>query len=127
MKYSLKDYQRKAVDDLKRHFEAYYSLEGKTIVFKAPTGSGKTFMVSALIEELVLEHEEKNFCFIWASIGKGELQIQSFEAVNSFLGGNPKCSLIDYDYFGIKRYIEKHEIVFVNWEKLVDKDSSTGA
>lgn len=127
MKYRLKDYQRRAVDNLKKHFDAYFNLNGKTIVFKAPTGSGKTFMVSALMEELVLDNEDKDFCFLWASIGKGELQIQSYEAVKSYLGGNPKCSLIDNEFFGSRQYIRKNEIVFVNWEKLVDKDSATGA
>lgn len=126
MKYSLKDYQREAVDDLKKYFSFYYSQIDKLITFKAPTGSGKTFMMSALIEEIVTENEDKDFCFVWASIGKGELQIQSYEAVSTYLSGYPKCSLLDADFFGSRSYINKYEVVFVNWEKLVSKDSATG-
>jgi type III restriction enzyme len=126
MKYSLKDYQREAVDLLKEDINHYYNRSGKLISFKAPTGSGKTFMLSALIEEMVDENEGKDFCFVWASIGKGELQIQSYDAVSSYLSGYPKCSLLDTEFFGSRTYIKKYEVVFVNWEKLVSKDSSTG-
>lgn len=126
MLYKMKDYQRKSVDQLKKYFNFYFDQKDKTIVFKSPTGSGKTFMISSMIDELVKENEEKDFCFVWASIGKGELHIQSYEAVRSYLGGYPKCSLMDYEFFGTRSYIKKHEIVFVNWEKLVQKDSTTG-
>jgi type III restriction enzyme len=126
MKYSLKDYQREAVDDLKKYFNFYYFQKGKMISFKAPTGSGKTFMISAFIEEIINENEEKDFSFVWASIGKGELQIQSYEAVSKYLTGYPKCSLLDSEFFGSRSYIKKYEVVFVNWEKLVSKDSTTG-
>ena len=126
MKYSLKDYQREAVDLLKEDIHHYYNRSNGVISFKAPTGSGKTFMMSALIEEIVNENEDKDFCFVWASIGKGELQIQSYEAVSKYLSGYPKCSLLDSEFFGSRSYIKKYEVVFVNWEKLVSKDSTTG-
>ena len=126
MKYSLKDYQREAVDLLKEDIHHYYNRSNRVISFKAPTGSGKTFMMSALIEEIVNENEDKDFCFVWASIGKGELQIQSYEAVSKYLSGYPKCSLLDSEFFGSRSYIKKYEVVFVNWEKLVSKDSTTG-
>lgn len=126
MIYKLKDYQREAVDQLKRYFNFYYDQPNKTIVFKAPTGSGKTFIISSMIDELVKENQDKNFCFVWTSIGKGELQIQSYDAVSFYLQGYPKCSLLDYEFFGSRLYIKKFEVVFVNWEKLVQKDSVTG-
>jgi len=126
MKYSLKDYQRGAVDDLKRYFNFYFTQKDKMIAFKAPTGSGKTFMLSSMIDEIVKENSDKDFCFVWASIGKGELQIQSYDAVSSYLEGSPKCSLLDTEFFGSRSYIKKFEVVFVNWEKLVQKDSTTG-
>lgn len=126
MIYTLKQYQRDAVEELKEYFNLYFNKKNKVIVFKAPTGSGKTFMTSSLFEELVEEHKEENFCFIWASIGKGELQKQSYDNVKTYLGGNPSCSLLEDDFFGSRSYIKKHEIVFVNWEKLVQKDKATG-
>lgn len=127
MIYSLKDYQREAVDELKKYFElAFESKSNKSIVFKAPTGSGKTFMASSLFDEIINEHPEINFCIMWACPGKGELQKQSFDAVNGYLGGNPVCSLLEDEFFGARTYIKNKEIVFVNWEKLVSKDKATG-
>ena len=101
MIYSLKEYQRDAVDELKGLFELYFkSSTRKEIVFKAPTGSGKTFMASSLFEELASENSEVNFCIMWACPGKGELHKQSFDNVKKYLGGNPVCSLLEDDFFG---------------------------
>ena len=127
MIYELKDYQRIAVDKLKRRL--IMSLEEKSkasYVFKSPTGSGKTFMASSLFEELSEEKSELNFCVMWACPGKGELHKQSYNAVKKYLGGNPKCSLLEDDFFGYRKYIKNKEIVFINWEKLVTKDKETG-
>lgn len=127
MIYSLKEYQRDAVDELKGLFELYFrSSTRKEIVFKAPTGSGKTFMASSLMEELASENSDINFCIMWACPGKGELHKQSFDNVKKYLGGNPVCSLLEEDFFGSRKYIKNHEIVFINWEKLIQKDKETG-
>ena len=121
-----KEYQRKAIDKLKKQIKT--SLDGDTrpIVLKAPTGSGKTFMLSKTIEEIVEENADDNFCFVWASIGKGELHIQSKDSVSDFLNGYPECTLIEDDFFGTREFIKNKEIVFLNWEKLIMKDNATG-
>lgn len=127
MKYPLKDYQRTAVDKLKSRLSLLLDENSSdTIVFKAPTGSGKTFMASALFEEIAAENDTRQFCVIWACPGKGELHKQSFNAAKEYLGGNPICSLLEDDFFGTRKDIHDKEIVFVNWEKLVDKDRTTG-
>ncbi len=126
MKYQLKNYQRNVVDELKEYFNLSFKKDGKIIVFQSPTGSGKTFMATALFEELVEENADEKFCIVWCSIGKGELHKQSYLNVKEYLGGNPICSLLDDEFFGSRGYIKDHEIVFVNWEKLVDKDKESG-
>lgn len=126
MLYNLKTYQRDAVDEIKELFDFNFNKEGKKIVFKSPTGSGKTLMISSVIEEEVAERENDNFCFVWASIGKGELQKQSYHSVKSYVQGHPVCTLLEEDFFGSRRYIKNHEVVFVNWEKLIAKDRGTG-
>lgn len=127
MKYDLKEYQRKAVDNLKARLVFFLdnNLKG-SVVFKAPTGSGKTFMISSLFEEIAAENDTNRFCVVWACPGKGELHKQSFNAVKEYLGGNPVCSLLEDEFFGTRTDIHNKEIVFVNWEKLVDKDRETG-
>lgn len=128
MIYELKNFQRKAVDKLKKYFSSYFNeSDRKTIVFKSPTGSGKTFMASSLFEELAQEFNSVDFCVLWCCPGKGELQKQSYTNVKYYLGGNPVCSLLEDSFFGSRSYINKHEIVFVNWEKLVQKDKETGS
>lgn len=128
MIYTLKNYQRDAVDELKGYIElGFRSKNRKEVVFKAPTGSGKTFMAASLFEELAGEHSDVNFCILWACPGKGELHKQSHDAVKTYLGGNPVCSLLEEDFFGSRKYIKNKEIVFINWEKLIQKDKGTGA
>ena len=127
MIYELKQFQRDAVNEIKEYFELYFKATSrKSIVFKSPTGSGKTFMASSLFEELANEHPDLDFCVMWACPGKGELQKQSFDNVKYYLGGNPTCTLLEDDFFGSRTFIKKHEIVFVNWEKLIQKDKETG-
>lgn len=126
MLYNLKKYQRDAVDEIKEYFNFNFDKKGKTIVFKSPTGSGKTLMISSVIEEEVAEQEDDNFCFVWASIGKGELQKQSYSSVKSYVQGYPICTLLEEDFFGSRRFIKNKEVVFVNWEKLISKDRGTG-
>ena len=132
MIYTLKKYQSDAVESLKERFNLHFN-EFNTnrstlaqIVFKAPTGSGKTLIITSLIEDLMEELTDENFCVIWACPGKGDLHLQSLDAVRTYVDGNPVCSLLENDFFGSRKYINNREIVFVNWEKLIDKDSETG-
>lgn len=127
MIYTLKNYQRDAVDELKEYISiGFKSTSKKEVVFKAPTGSGKTLMAASLFEELAEENPSVNFCILWACPGKGELHKQSFDAVKTYLGGNPVCSLLEDVFFGFRKYIKDKEIVFINWEKLIQKDKETG-
>lgn len=127
MIYTLKNYQRDAVDELKQYISiGFKSKSRKEVVFKAPTGSGKTFMAASLFEEIAEENPSVNFCILWACPGKGELHKQSFDAVKTYLGGNPVCSLLEDDFFGTRKYIKDKEIVFINWEKIIQKDKETG-
>ena len=40
-----------------------------TMVLKAPTGSGKTVMIAAMLDQLRNEALEDEFVYIWASMG----------------------------------------------------------
>lgn len=120
-----KQYQYEAIEALKTYFNLSFSAGGhKTIVFQSPTGSGKTYMVSMLINELVNDNPDKDFTFIWASIGKGELHAQSMKAVEKYLGGFPHCNLIDAPFLSSNLYLPQNNISFINWEKIVNKDAN---
>lgn len=124
----LKEYQDKKVDELVKVFTDLLLLEAdnKLCVFQSPTGSGKTVMVAKFIETLKNELIEEDFCFLWISIGKGELHKQSKKSLQRIFGEDPKVSLLESEYFGSRTFIERNEVVVANWEKLRTKDKATG-
>jgi len=122
-----KEYQDRAVNKLlSRSKEILEENRKATIVFQSPTGSGKTFMMSQYITDLIKENEDKDFCFLWFSIGKGDLHKQSYESLDSVFQGYPECYLLEEEFFGSRDSINKNEVVVVNWEKLRTQDKVTG-
>jgi len=128
MNTNLKPYQEKAVGQLIQ--EAIKLLDfngpGETLVFQAPTGSGKTIMTAKFIEELIKELPNDDICFVWMSIGKGDLHIQSKHALERVFAGFPRVILAEEEFLGGRERIVKNEVVVANWEKLRSKNSKTG-
>lgn len=124
----LKPYQQKAVDQLTQSIEGLLNKQADKLitVFQAPTGSGKTLMTAKVIEELTTSENKHDICFLWITIGKGELHIQSKEALEKIFKGFPRVTLIEEEYMGTKDQINSNEVVVVNWEKLRSKDRSSG-
>src|SRR3990167_5048270 len=117
----LKDYQKQAVDNLHRKLEnSLRSSENEIIVFQAPTGSGKTVMVSALLKELVRRRrDDKKFSFVWVSVRM--LHEQSKEKLENFYEDDRtiKCSYFeDLE----DRRIGENEVLFINWHSINKKD-----
>lgn len=122
----LKNYQEEAIVQLLTYSSMYFNLNGnETIVFQSPTGSGKTFMMSRYIMELS-KTSEHDICFLWVSIGKGDLHKQSMKSVKREIDNVLTCSLLENDFFGSREIISQNEVVFVNWEKIRSKDKETG-
>ncbi|NQU88501.1 MAG: DEAD/DEAH box helicase family protein, partial [Mariniphaga sp.] len=63
------DYQEKAVRKLVEKTNELLSIStNRTIVFKAPTGSGKTVMMAEFLNNLVYNrNDDKIFSIIWAA------------------------------------------------------------
>ena len=117
----LKDYQKQAVDNLHRKLEvSLKATDGEVVVFQAPTGSGKTVMVSALLKELVRgRKDDKTFSFVWVSVRM--LHEQSKEKLEYFYEDDRtlKCSYFeDLE----DRKIAENEILFINWHSINKKD-----
>lgn len=124
----LRRYQEQAVEELILKSELLFekNIDKKTIVFQSPTGSGKTFMMSQYIEQLIEKMKDLDVCFFWLSPGKGNLHKQSFDTLKKEFQGFPDVFLLEEEFFGTRRTIEKNEVVVGNWEKLSNKDGKTG-
>lgn len=128
MNWVLKDYQQEAVDYLAAAIHSLIEHEGKgeICVFKAPTGSGKTLMMAKTIQESIRQLSEDDLCFLWVTIGKGDLHLQSKHSLERYFGGAPKVSLIEEEFGGSRTIIARNEVVVANWEKLRSRDRATG-
>jgi len=117
----LKDYQAQAAENLHRKIEnSLRSQENEVVVFQAPTGSGKTVMVSELLKELINNREDdKKFSFVWVSVRM--LHEQSKEKLEKYYEDDRaiKCSYFeDLE----DRRIGENEILFINWHSINKKD-----
>jgi len=117
----LKDYQQQATENLHRKVEnSLRSPENEVVIFQAPTGSGKTVMVSELLKELVRNRrDDKKFSFIWVSVRM--LHEQSKEKLEKYYEDDRtlKCSYFeDLE----DRKIAENEILFINWHSINKKD-----
>ena len=123
----LKEYQEKAVSNLLGSICRLLDLDNHKsfVTFQAPTGSGKTVIMAKTIEGLIKTTQMYDICFIWMSIGKGELHEQSKQSLEYIFGGYPKCSLIEKEFMGNKTSIAQNEVIIANWEKLRTKYKET--
>ena len=94
--------------------------EQGTIVFKAPTGSGKTYMISQSLTKLVKEQADKSYSFIWLSVNS--LHEQSRESLTRYLEDEKLLECITIDDLQ-NNLIEENEIVFINWDSLIKKNN----
>lgn len=92
-----------------------------TIILKAPTGSGKTYMISQAITKIVKQQGSKaSYCFIWLSVNS--LHEQSRLSLNQYLDDEKllECIIIaDIQ----NNTIEENEIVFINWDSLIKENN----
>lgn len=128
MSINLKPYQEKAVNQLVETTVKLLDFDGpgEVCVFQAPTGSGKTVMTAVFIESLIKELPNEDLCFIWMSIGKGDLHGQSKRSLERIFAGFPRVSLVEEEFVGGRERIVQNEVVVANWEKLRSKDGKTG-
>lgn len=92
---------------------------GATIVFKAPTGSGKTYMISQAITKLVKEQAQE-YAFMWLSVNK--LHEQSRESLERYFEDERLLDCIGIDDLQ-DNVIEQNEVVFVNWDSLIKRNN----
>lgn len=120
---TLKKYQEEAVDSLLKNTYKLLSRAGvrNPLIFKAPTGAGKTIMMAAFLNKLCEELPEKlelgkrKAAFVW--IAPNKLYIQSYKSLKSYFSELRSIRPIFFeDVSG--GGIEPNEVLFVNWESI---------
>lgn len=117
----LKKYQGDAVENIVNKSIAFLTLDiykekMPRILFKSPTGSGKTVMMSFVIDKLIDESAD-DLCFVWVSVGG--LAKQSKESLEEKIGGGQ----VSFSFLEniTDKTIKQNEILFLNWEQIHSK------
>jgi len=118
----IKIYQENAIEELLEKAKKLLGYLGeKKLIFKSPTGSGKTIMMAGFLKRLVEDREVRlPLSFIWTA--PRQLHIQSREKLEKYFEESRvlKCSFFeDID----DRKIGENEILFFNWESINKKDN----
>ena len=124
---ALKTYQTEAVEELVKNTYKLLQMPGARhkMVFKAPTGAGKTVTMAAylnmLCEELPdrLDVTQKQVAFIW--IAPNQLHLQSFKALQNYFAELRSIKPIQFEDVTDGR-IKPNEVLFLNWQKISGKD-----
>ena len=118
-------FQQKAVRKLVEETIDLLRLSGnrKTLIFKAPTGSGKTVMASQMLANLTEELQSRGdspyqqVAYIW--IAPNKLHQQSYFKMKSYFTESRLLKPVMYDEIDQSEgTIKPGEILFVNWESI---------
>lgn len=120
----LKRYQRIAIEKLLSRSKELLSHSGeKKIIFKAPTGSGKTVMTAEFLKQLIDDKEVSiPLAFIWTAPRK--LHTQSKQKLERYYQETRAMECSDFAALTDKQ-IAENEILFLNWESINKKDKNT--
>ena len=111
----MKDYQDRAVAELVSRSKELLRVGGKVLVFKSPTGSGKTIMMAEFLTLLTTE-TNRSLSFIWAA--PRSLHKQSHDKLARYYEDS---MALDCAYFSdlTDNQIGENQILFFNWESVV--------
>lgn len=115
-------YQTEAVEALLKKTMKLLDASGdrRRLVFKSPTGSGKTVMSSKMLDELIarLAEEGRDVAVMW--IAPNKLHQQSYMSMKNYFSETNVLTPVMYDELdhSADGYIKPGEVLFVNWESI---------
>lgn len=120
----LKGYQDSAVKKLlTRSRELLEQTGSKNLVFKAPTGSGKTIMSAEFLKQLVTEPASRHrLAFIWTA--PRQLHTQSKQKLEAYFDSTRALECVDFEDL-VDKQIGQNQILFLNWESINKRDKNT--
>jgi type III restriction enzyme len=127
MSIHLKDFQEVAINQLSITFLELWKTGNYKIplIFKAPTGAGKTIMMAEFLrclDDNYQFHEDK--AYIWISFGGDDSYSQSKNKLYHYYNEGTDMNLKDINNLSEGK-LYKNNIFFINWSKIkgTDKDS----
>ena len=120
---TLKTYQQEAVEGLVKDSYKLLKAPGarQKMVFKAPTGAGKTVTMAAYLNRLCEELPDKldiplrQVAFIW--IAPNQLHLQSFNALKNYFAELRSIKPIQFEDI-TDGSIKPNEVLFLNWQSV---------
>lgn len=124
MRWELKEFQEQAVDELEDRLRTVSLVAGKdpqTVVLSAPTGAGKTVMLTALIERLMFGSDDQepdpDATFLWLS-DLPRINSQSRQRIVEASDMLDDFDMVDVDSSFNDRTFEPGKVYFLNTQKL---------
>lgn len=113
----LKQYQEEVIKKLLEKAQKLLQKNtNKSIVFKSPTGSGKTIMMAEFLRQVCnLEEFKDTLAFIWTAPRK--LHIQSKSKLSQYYQETRDLDCLEFEELD-DRKIDCNEILFFNWESI---------
>ncbi len=114
----LKYYQENAVDNLvKKYNQQKDGTRDNFIIFKSPTGSGKTIMMAEFLKRIISNNNDENTVFVW--VAPRDLHNQSKAKIEKYLK-NFSYRIIDQNSLSAEPFLP-NDLFFFNWEKGITK------
>ena len=118
--FALKPFQENTIAKLKDQFLSLWKSPHDNIplVFKSPTGSGKTIMMAQFLRDLVGDPRfyGNDVAFIWLTFNE-ESYLQSKNKLFSYYGGASELDLLDLNDL-TQGKLNKNSVFFINWQKI---------
>ncbi len=118
--FSLKTFQEKAIAELRKSFLELWStgIRRLELIFKSPTGSGKTVMVAQFLRDLTGDPQfNTDKAFVWFTFNEESYE-QSKKKLFKYYGGAGEIELLDLNDLTRNAKLEKNSVFFINWQKI---------
>ena len=123
--FELKDFQKIAIDKLSISFLDLWKTGNYKLplIFKAPTGAGKTVMMAEFLRCLDDNYQfNEDKAYIWVSFGGDESYTQSKDKLYKYYNEGTDLNLKDLSNISEGK-LYKNNIFFINWNKIKDVKS----
>lgn len=125
--FALKPFQERAISELKDQFLNLWKFPNRNIplVFKSPTGSGKTIMLAQFLRDIVGDPRfaGNDVAFVWFSFSEDSYE-QSKKKLFDYYGGASELDLIDLNDLSREK-LHQNDVFFINWQKIKGKSKDS--